>query len=181
MMSGTVVAVSRSPTHSLSKQNVDHIQLHSGFGVEGDVHAGPRVKHRSRVAQDPGQPNLRQVHLMHAELFAELAAAGFSVGPGTMGENITTAGLDLLALPTGTRLLLGSAAVVQLTGLRNPCSQLDTIRTGLMAATLARDPSGRSIPKAGVMAVVVAGGLVRAGDSIRIQRPGGSPQPLRPV
>jgi MOSC domain-containing protein YiiM len=136
------------------------------------------VKHRSRVARDPSQPNLRQVHLIHAELHDELRAAGFDVVAGQMGENITTAGVDLLGLPTGTRLRLGDEAVVEVTGLRNPCAQLDGIQPGLMAATLDRDERGRLIRKAGVMGVVLAGGEVRAGDEIRVELP---PQPHRPL
>ncbi|HEX2281329.1 MAG TPA: MOSC domain-containing protein, partial [Thermomicrobiales bacterium] len=123
-MSGVVVAVSSSAAHSMSKPNQPSIRILKGFGVEGDTHAGETVKHRSRVARDPSQPNLRQVHLIHAELFDELARAGFAVSPGQMGENVTTQGVDLLSLPTGTRLQLGAPAVVEVTGLRNPCAQL---------------------------------------------------------
>jgi MOSC domain-containing protein YiiM len=139
------------------------------------------VKHRSRVARDPSQPNLRQLHLIHAELFDELAAQGFEIGPGQMGENVTTRGLDLLGLPVGTRLRLGSAAVVELTGLRNPCAQLDGIAKGLLAATLARDAAGRIVRKAGVMSVVIAGGDVRAGDSIAVELPAAPRRSLEPV
>jgi MOSC domain-containing protein YiiM len=135
-MDAVVTAVSCSPTHSLSKPNQDRIRLLAGLGVEGDAHAGERVKHRSRVARDPSQPNLRQVHLIHAELHDELRAAGFSVSAGRMGENVTPRGLDLLGLPAGTRLRLGATAVVEITGLRNPCLQLDRLQPGLMAATL---------------------------------------------
>jgi len=142
----------------MSKTNQASIRLLPGIGVEGDAHAGPTVKHRSRVARDPNQPNLRQVHLIHAELHDELVGLGFEVEPGRMGENVTTRGLDLLALPTGTRLHLGESAVVEVTGLRNPCSQLNGIQPGLMAATLDRDEAGNLIRKAGVMAVVVSGG-----------------------
>ncbi len=176
--SGVVEAVSCSPTHSLSKPNQASICLRSGLGVEGDAHHGKTVKHRSRVAQDPSQPNLRQVHLIHAELHAELRAAGFNVSPGQMGENITTRGLDLLGLPTGTRLLLGQHAQVEVTGLRSPCTQLNQVQPGLMAATMDRDAAGNLIRKAGIMAIVVAEGEVRPGDPIRIQLP---PQPHRPL
>jgi MOSC domain-containing protein YiiM len=151
------------------------------LGVEQDAHAGETVKHRSRVARDPTQPNLRQVHLIHAELHDELRAAGFPVGPGEMGENVTTRGVDLLGLPTGTRLHVGDTAVVEVTGLRNPCGQLNGIQPGLMDATLARDAHGALIRKAGVMGVVVTGGAVRAGSPIRVELPAGGVQPLAPV
>jgi len=147
-VTGIVVAVCRSATHTVSKQNQPGIRLIAGLGVEGDAHQGVTVKHCSRVARDPSQPNWRQVHLIHAELHDELRAAGFIVSPGQMGENVTTRGVDLLGLPTGTRLHLGEVAVVEMTGLRNPCTQLDGLQPGLMAATLARDADGRLIRKA---------------------------------
>lgn len=180
-MAGIVLGVARSPTHTLSKHEMPSIRLLPGLGVEGDAHLGERVKHRSRVARDPSQPNLRQVHLIHAELFAELRAAGFELAAGQMGENVTTSGLDLLALPQGTRLRLGTAAVVEVTGLRNPCAQLDRIRPGLMRATLARDAEGNLVRKAGIMGVVVAGGEVRPGDPIAVDLPPPPHRPLAPV
>ena len=180
-MNGTVIAVSLSPTHSLTKPNNQEIRLVEGIGVEGDAHAGVTVKHRSRVARDPSQPNLRQVHLIHNELFEELHDAGFAVGPGVMGENITTRGVELLNLPTGTRLHIGNAAVVEITGLRNPCSQLDTIQRGLMKAVLDRDENGNLVRKAGVMGVVVHGGLIRTGDAITVELPATEHEPLQPV
>ena len=180
-MGGAVTAVSRSATHTLSKPNEEGIRLLAGLGVEGDAHQGETVKHRSRVARDPSQPNLRQIHLIHAELHDELRAAGFAVAPGQMGENITTRGVDLLALPTGTRLLLGETATIEVTGLRNPCAQLNRIQPGLMAATLDRDAQGNLVRKAGVMAVVLAGGHVRPGDPIRVELPPGPHRPLVPV
>src|SRR5262252_3415928 len=146
-MNAVVTAVSRSAKHTLVKPNQDSIRLVAGLGVDGDAHQGTTVKHRSRVTRDPTQPNLRQVHLIHAELHEELRAPGFVVAAGQMGENITTRGVDLLGLPTGTRLRLGGAAVVEVTGLRNPCAQLDRIQPGLMAATLGRDEKGRLIRK----------------------------------
>lgn len=166
-----VVAVSVSPVHGFSKSVVNQIHLLAGLGVEGDAHCGVTVKHRSRVARDPSQPNLRQVHLVHGELFDELAAQGFIVVPGQIGENITTLGLNLLGLPVGTELRMGATAVVRLTGLRNPCAQLDAHQPGLTAAVLGRAPDGALIRKAGVMGVVVAGGCVRAGDAIGITLP----------
>jgi len=166
-----VTAVSRGGVHAFSKPTTEIIRLLIGLGVEGDAHAGVTVKHRSRVARDPSQPNLRQVHLIHGELHDELNDAGFAVAPGEMGENVTTRGLDLLALPTGALLRLGAEAVIEITGLRNPCAQLDRFRPGLMAAVLDRDAEGRLIRKAGVMAIVVAGGDVRAGDPIAVALP----------
>lgn len=180
-MSGRVVAVSRSATHTLSKPTEPEIRLLEGLGVEGDAHAGVTVKHRSRVARDPSQPNLRQVHLIHAELFDELRSGGFAIEPGEMGENVTTSGLDLLGLPTGTRLRLGDEAVVEVTGLRNPCAQLDEIQPGLMKATLDRDAEGNLIRKAGVMAVVITGGAIRPDDPIEVMLPAEPHTPLAPV
>lgn len=175
-MCGIVTAVSRSATHTFSKATRDSIRLLPGLGVEDDAHMGETVKHRSRVARDPNQPNLRQVHLIHAELMDEFRAAGFSVSVGQIGENITTRGIDLLGLPSGTRLHLGDTAAVEVTGLRNPCAQLDDFQPGLMAAVLGRDAQGRLIRKAGVMGIVLAGGMVRPGDPIRVELP---PEPRR--
>lgn len=176
-----VTAVSRSARHSFSKPTQLVIRLIAGLGVEGDAHMGETVKHRSRVARDPTQPNLRQVHLLHTELFEELHAAGFPVAAGELGENVTTQGLDLLGLPTGTRLRLGAAAVVEVTGLRNPCVQIDKFQKGLMAATLGRDAEGNLVRKAGVMAIVLAGGEVHPGDSIAVELPPAPHRPLVPV
>lgn len=178
---GVVVAVSRSPSHTMIKPNEARIRLLEGLGVEGDAHSGATVKHRSRVARDPTQANLRQVHLIHAELHDELREKGFDVAPGMMGENITTRGVDLLGLPTGARLHLGPSAVVEITGLRNPCYQLDGLQKGLMQATLDRDANGELVRKAGVMGVVLAGGEVAAGDAIRVSPPVGPLTPLKPV
>lgn len=158
------------------------IRLLKGIGVEGDAHAGAQVQHRSRVRRDPTQPNLRQVHLIQAELHDELERRGFrALRPGVMGENITTRGIDLLALPTGTRLHVGPKAIVELTGLRNPCAQLDGIEPGLMAAVLDRDEHGNLIRRAGVMAIVVRGGEVRRGDGIAVELAQTSGLPLAPV
>ncbi|MBE9604939.1 MOSC domain-containing protein [Acetobacteraceae bacterium H6797] len=177
----SVVAVARDATHRFTKPVCESITLLAGLGVEGDAHMGVTVKHRSRVARDPTVPNLRQVHLIHAELIEELVAQGFAVSPGTMGENVTTRGLDLLALPTGTRLRLGATALVELTGLRNPCAQLDNYQKGLTKAVLDHDAEGNLIRKAGVMAIVLEGGEVKAGDAIGVTLPEGEPQPLKPV
>lgn len=177
----TVTGVHRSPAHTMSKPTQDSIRLLEGLGVEGDAHQGATVKHRSRVKRDPTVPNLRQVHLIHAELHDELERGGFKIVAGQMGENITTRGVDLLALPTGTRLHLGDSAVVEVTGLRNPCHQLDGIQPGLMQATLARDDRGELVRKAGIMGVVCAGGEVRPGDAIRVELPPEPHRPLQPV
>ena len=165
----------------MSKVRRESIRLLAGLGVEGDAHMGETVQHRSRVARDPSQPNLRQVHLIHAELHDELRAAGFELSEGQMGENVTTRGIDLLGLPVGTRLQIGDEALIELTGLRTPCKQLNGIQGGLMAATLARDAAGNLIRKAGVMAVVLAGGEVRPGDQIRTELPLAPHAPLEPV
>ena len=176
-----VVAVSLAAGHQLSKVSQTGIRLLVGLGVEGDAHAGVTVKHRSRAARDPTQPNLRQVHLIHIELIEGLQDTGFEVGPGVMGENITTRGIDLLSLPRGARLRVGLKAVVEITGLRNPCRQLDDHQTGLTAAVLDRDAAGKLARKAGVMGIVVAGGDVRPGDAIIIDLPQEPHTPLAPV
>ena len=180
-MNATVTAVSRAMTHGPGKTSEDRIRLRVGLGVDGDAHEGQTVQHLSRVRRDPSQPNLRQVHLIHAELHDELRKAGFDIAPGRMGENVTTRGVDLLALPTGARLRLGHAAVVEVTGLRNPCAQLDGIQPGLMAATLGRDEQGNLTRKAGIMGIVVADGEVLPGDAIRIELPATAARPLQPV
>lgn len=180
-MTGSVLAVHRSSGHEFSKYAEEAITLVEGVGVEGDAHAGATVKHRSRVKRDPSAPNLRQVHLLHAELFDELVERGFTVFPGDLGENVTTRGIDLLALPAGTVLRLGDAAEVELTGLRNPCSQIDRFQPGLASAVLDRDAAGALVRKAGVMAVVRRGGVVRAGDTIVVQLPQGPRHSLAPV
>ena len=175
---GVVEAVSSRPTHSMAKPNRKRIRLLAGLGVEDDAHQGTAVKHRSRVARDPSQPNLRQVHLIHAELHDELREAGFRIASGQMGENITTRGIDLLCLPRGTRLMLGDAAVLEITGLRNPCSQLEGLQSGLMRAVLERDDDGNITRKAGIMSIVVSDGEVRPGDTISVQLP---PLPHHPL
>jgi MOSC domain-containing protein YiiM len=177
-MSPQVATVSASAAHTFSKRTMPRIMLLAGLGVEGDAHCGVAVKHRSRAAQNPSQPNLRQVHLVHGELFEALAAQGFKVAPGQIGENITTRNLDLLALPVDTELQLGSSAIVRLTGLRNPCGQLDKFQAGLMAACLARTAEGELVRKAGVMAVVVTSGIVQPGDAISVKLPAHPHRPL---
>jgi MOSC domain-containing protein YiiM len=180
-MPGIVEAVSQRGGHHFSKRPGMWITLLAGLGVEGDGHAGTTVQHRSRVARDPTQPNLRQVHLLHRELLDELETKGFAIGPGDIGENILTRDVDLLGLPTGTLLHIGDTARVRLTGLRNPCIQLDRFKPGLMAATLGRDASGALVRKAGVMAIVLTGGEVRLGDPIEVVLPPEPHRPLQPV
>lgn len=175
-----VVAVSAKPKHGVNKTNRAVIVLRAGQGVEGDAHCGATVKHRSRWRRDPTQPNVRQIHLIHEELHAELAAKGFSVTPGLMGENVTTRGVDLLGLPKGARLRLGAEAVIEITGLRNPCYQLDQLQPGLLEACLERRP-GELVRKAGVMGIVLQGGEVRAGDAIAVELPDGPHEALNPV
>ena len=177
-MIGQVIAVAADGEHRFGKPCRASIRLLAGLGVEGDAHLGVTVQHRSRVAKDPTQPNLRQVHLIHAELFDELAAQGFVVAPGELGENVTLRGLALLDLPEGAVLRLGDQAEVRVTGLRNPCVQIDRFQKGLMAATLGRAEDGSLVRKAGVMAVVVTGGIIRPGDDVRVTLPEGAPIPL---
>jgi MOSC domain-containing protein YiiM len=181
MSAAIVTAVSRDDQHAFSKPVCEAIRLVAGLGVEGDVHAGRSVQHLSRIARDPSAPNLRQVHLIHAELHDELSLRGFRISPGEMGENVTTRVIDLLALPAGTRLTLGADAVVEVTGLRNPCVQLDGFQHGLMKAVLDKDADGRLVRKAGVMAIVLIGGQVTAGDRISAAYPPEPHTPLQPV
>lgn len=177
-MTPTVLAVSRDGAHRFSKVPVGVVTLLGGLGVAGDAHAGVTVKHRSRVAADPTQPNLRQVHLMHAELFDELREQGFDVCPGQLGENVTTQGVDLLALPRGTRLRIGATAVIEVTGLRNPCAQIDAFMPGLLKAVVRRGADGSLVRKAGIMGVVAAGGDVARNDVIMVELPEGPHEPL---
>ena len=181
MTAASVVSVSRDPEHRFSKEVVDDIVLIAGLGVEGDAHAGTTVQHRSRVARDPSQPNLRQVHLVHAELFDEVEGSGFEVAPGELGENVTTRGVDLLGLPRGAVLRLGPDAVVEVTGLRNPCVQIDGFEAGLMRELVTRDGTGQVVRKAGVMAVVLAGGRVAPDDEVVVELPDGEHEALQPV
>jgi MOSC domain-containing protein YiiM len=171
MNKAIVKSVSKSSTHTFSKFNCDKIVLLKGLGVEGDAHMGKTVKHRSRVAKDPNQSNLRQVHLIHSELFDELKGKGFTVKDGDVGENITTTGIELLKLPKDTILSIGETAKIRVTGLRNPCSQLDSIQQGLMKAVLDKDEEGKLIRKSGIMAIVLEGGEVEIGDEITVELP----------
>lgn len=171
MKKGKVISVSKSDKHTFNKYVNEEIVLLKGLGVEGDAHMGEKVKHRSRVAKDPNQPNLRQVHLIHSELFDELKEKGFNVIPGQMGENITTENVDLLNLPQKTILSIGKTAKIEITGLRNPCKQIESIKLGLMKAVLDKDQEGNLIRKAGIMGIVLEGGEVRVGDEISIELP----------
>jgi len=180
-MGGSVAAVSSNGEYAFTKPNRESVTLLAGLGVEGDVHAGKTVRHRFQMRKDPSGPNLRQVHLIHEELFDEVRTAGFEVAPGELGENVTTRGVDLLGLPTGTLLRLGDEAVVEVTGLRNPCAQIDTFRKGLMKQVVARGEDGRARIRAGIMSVVVTGGVVRPGDPVEVELPDGPRLPLRIV
>jgi MOSC domain-containing protein YiiM len=174
----TVIAVCSQSGHAFSKTPREAITLLAGIGVEGDAHAGETVRHRSRVRANPNQPNLRQVHLLPAELFDEVAQAGFALTPGDLGENVTARGIDLIALPRGTRLRLGDEAEVEITGLRNPCKQIDDFQPGLLAQVVGKDADGTIVRKAGVMSVVLTGGTVRPGDPVRVTLP---PEPHVPL
>ena len=176
-----VLSVAQSGEHRFSKQPVDRIAVLAGLGVTGDAHRGALVQHRSRVKVDPNQPNLRQVHLIHAELFDELTAKGFAIGSGDLGENVTTQGLDLLALPRGTLLRIGTDAVLEVTGLRNPCAQIEAYRAGLLAAVLDRGPGGEVVRKAGIMAIVRASGAIGPQDPIVVDLPAPPHHPLERV
>ena len=180
-MSGSITAVSRSAGHGFSKPNRPSVRLLAGLGVEGDAHLGVTVQHRSRVAQDPTQPNLRQVHLIHAELHEELRLAGYEVEAGALGENITTRGLDLLGLPRGAKLHLGPDAVVEVTGLRNPCPQINAFQEGLLKQVVGRDEAGNVVRRGGIMGIVLADGEVRPGDAVRVELPAGPHRALEPV
>jgi len=178
---GAVASVGVSSGHTFTKQPCSAIRLIAGLGVEGDAHSGALVKHRSRVAKDPSQPNLRQAHIIHAELFDELAAQGFHVRSGDLGENITSRGVDLLALPRGALLHIGEEAVIEITGLRNPCQQINAFQPGLMQAVIERSDDGGLVRKSGVMGVVRVGGLVRPDDVIRVELPAEPHVRLEPV
>jgi MOSC domain-containing protein YiiM len=178
MADGTVIALAKAPDHGFSKRAAGEIRIIAGLGVEGDAHQGAKVKHLSRVAADPSQPNLRQVHLIHAELFDELSAKGFNLTHAQLGENITTRGIDLLGLPRGTLLRLGTEVVLEVTGLRNPCAQIENFRKGLLAAVLDRGAHGEIVRKTGIMAIALTGGTIRIGDPITAEFP---PPPHLPL
>ena len=173
---GAVAAVHRSDEHTFSKATCESIELVAGLGVNGDAHQGAKVKHRSRVAANPDQPNLRQIHLVMSELLDEVNSAGHNVVAGQLGESITTTGIDLISLPVGSMLRIGDTALVALTGLRNPCPQIKSVGDGLMKMMFIDDqdnPEGPKIGRTGVMGVVIAGGIVAADDGIKIRFPAG--------
>ena len=180
-MSAYTVAVHCNALHTFCKPAAPAIELIAGHGVLGDAHFGTTVQHRSRVAKDPTQPNLRQVHLLQAELLDELQANGYPVAPGQLGENITTRGLAVLALSAGTQLKIGQGTVLRVTGLRNPCAQIENFHSGLLAAVLGRADDGALVRKAGVMCVVELGGTVQAGDAITVLLQPNQHVPLQPV
>lgn len=180
-MPASVLSVSLSPTHTFSKQVAAQIVLEAGLGVAGDAHAGVLVRHRYMVRKNPRAANPCQVHLLQSELFAELALKGIELGPGELGENITTTGIDLLGLPLGTLLHLGPQAVVRVTGLRQPCTLMNGLRPGLMQACLGKLPGGKPLRKAGIMAVALASGTIRPGEPIVVELPATPHQPLGPV
>ncbi len=180
-MAAVVRALHRSSEYTFTKEPAASVELVAGLGVAGDVHAGATVRHRSRIERDPTQPNLRQVHLMDGEMLDMLASEGFAVGPGRLGENITTTGLDVLALPTGTLLRIGPDALLGLTGIRNPCAQIESRFPGLLKRMVHRDADGELTRLTGAMAVVLQAGTIRVDDPIVVQRPPGAPQPLQLV
>ncbi len=170
-VAGKVIAVARDEGHNFSKHVVPEIEIIAGVGVDGDAHQGVTVKHRSRVKADPTQPNLRQVHLIHSELFDEVARNGFAVKPADLGENITTKGIDLLGLPRGALLKVGADVLLEVTGLRNPCAQIENFRKGLLSSVIDTGPDGKLIRKSGIMTIVLRGGWVRQGDNIDVDLP----------
>lgn len=178
---GTVVSVGRDDGHRFSKPATGSIRLRKGFGVEGDAHAGATTQHRYLLKKDPTRVNLTQVHLIAAELFDDLRAGGYTVAAGELGENVTTRGLQLRALPLGTRLHLGATAVVEVTGLRSPCSLINGYQQGLLKTLFGTDPAGHLVRKAGIMGIVVEGGTVLPGDPVRVALPPGEQRPLRVV
>jgi MOSC domain-containing protein YiiM len=181
----SVVAVHRAPEYQFSKDTTDSITLLAGLGVEGDAHLGATVQHRSRVASDPNQPNLRQVHLVMSELLDEVRTAGTSIDNGQLGENITTSGIDLIGLPVGSVLRIGPDALVALTGLRNPCKQIRDVGEGVLKMMFVDGEEygrpGEQVGRTGVMGVVLTGGEVRSNDTIKIRYPAGPHTPMQKV
>ena len=180
MPNPTVIAVASDKKHNIVKPIRESITLIAEWGIEGDAHAGKTVQHRYDKRRNPDAPNLRQVHLMHAELLDRLAELGMTVQPGQMGENITTRGIDLLNLPRGTQLKIGEA-LIEITGLRNPCKYLNQIAPGLMKACVAKHDDGALFPQSGVMGIIRSGGDIRAGDTIQIVTPPEPHDRLKPV
>lgn len=180
MSSPIVIAVASDSKHNIIKPIRESVRLIAGWGVEGDAHAGKTVQHRYDKRRNPDAPNLRQVHLMHSELFDQVSGLGLSVKPGQMGENITTRHIDILNLPRGTQLRIGEA-VIEITGLRNPCKYLNQIAPGLLKACLGKHEDGTNFPHSGVMGVILADGEVKAGDEIHIITPPKPHERLKPV
>jgi len=176
-----ILGVFASRSHKFSKPGRDAVTLIEGLGIEGDSHFGATVQHIYDARRDPARPNARQVHLIQAELLDEVNAKGFRVQPGDLGENVSTRGIDLLCLPARTRLTLGPDAVIELTGLRNPCFQIDKFQKGLLAVVNNKAPGGGTIRRAGVMSVVLQGGVVRPDDSITVELPAGPHEKLAPI
>lgn len=166
---GKVIAVCCNPEPGLPKPVVDTVHLIENWGVEGDYHAGPLVRHRYLAKKDPTKPNMRQVLLMDAVVFADLAQNDIHIGPGMMGENITIEGLAVMQLAVGTRLAIGSA-VVEVTERRSPCYQLNGIDPRLLKAVVTKQ-DGQAIFKAGIMTRILQGGWVRAGDLVKVLSP----------
>ncbi|OBT91659.1 hypothetical protein VE01_10343 [Pseudogymnoascus verrucosus] len=147
---GTITSLSLSPTHAFSKPPISRLVLIPGLGVEGDCHLGADIQHLSRMTVRPLPENLRQVHLMSGEFLEGLVVRGEEgkagegegkrrVKPGDLGENITTSGLDLEGLTRGTILRFSSSptasdgdATIKITGLRNPCHQIERFGKGLL-------------------------------------------------
>jgi len=171
MKSGKVHSLSSSAQHSFSKHTTHQVEVIKGIGIKGDAHAGVKVKHRSRVAKDPNQPNLRQIHLIHLELLKELVAKGYTVNPGDLGENITTEGISILNLPKDTILKIGENVAIQITGLRNPCHQIDKFQKGLLKEVVGKNDAGDIIRMAGIMAIVLEGGMIKVNDEILVELP----------
>lgn len=180
-MLARVIAVARDADHNFSKQTVPEIEIVAGLGVRGDAHSGVTVKHRSRIKDDPSQPNLRQVHLIHGELFDEVGTLGYRIKAGDLGENITTREIDLLGLPRGAVLAIGDTVRLQVTGLRSPCVQIDSFQRGLLGAVLEKRANGVVIRKSGIMAIGLCGGRVRPGDAIAVELPAPPFLPLERV
>ncbi|MGB0920329.1 MAG: MOSC domain-containing protein [Alphaproteobacteria bacterium] len=179
MTNAKVGALFSASAHSFSKEEQESLTLIAGEGVAGDAHRGKTVQHLSRIKRDPSQPNLRQVHLIPSELLDDLNAKGFDVQPGDLGENISTRGIDLLGLPRGALLHVGDA-LLQVTGLRNPCRQIENFRPGLLQEVLGQE-NGKTVRKAGIMTIVLKGGVVKAGDDIHITLPQEPQEPLEVV
>jgi hypothetical protein len=168
-LKGKVVAVCCNPEPGLPKPVVDAVHLIENWGVEGDYHAGSLVRHRYLAKKDPNRPNLRQALLVDAAVFVELARQDIHIGPGTMGENITIEGIDVMQLLEGTHLAIGST-IVEVMERRNPCYQLNGIDPRLLKAVVKKQPE-QTIFKAGMMTRILQSGWVCAGDLVEVLPP----------